>query len=103
MFAGEIVWDGTGQMLLPLPLGPAQDMAVMVHPPLPMPQNFEWQMHGYEANAVAINALTNARSNGLAHNFAFGYSYDAFVLLQPYMVGSYNTGLADIVVVFVRY
>jgi len=103
VFAGEIIWDGTGQMLFPTPLGPAQDMAIMVHPPAPMPQNFEFEMNGHEPQSVAVGALDQARQTGLVHTFIGGNSYDAFVLLQPYMVGSYNAGLADVIVFIVRY
>ena len=103
VFAGEIIWDGTGQMLFPLPLGPAADMGVHVNPPLPMPQNFEWEMNGYEPQSVALAALNEARETGLVHSFVGGNSYDAFVLLQPYMVGGYNAGLADVIVFVIRY
>ena len=103
VFAGEIVWDGTGQMLFPTPLGPAADMGIHVHPPLPMPQNFESELGGYEPQSVAIDALNEARETGLVHSFVGGNSYDAFVLLQPYMVGGYNAGLADVIVFVIRY
>jgi hypothetical protein len=100
VFAGEIIWDGQGQLLYPTPLDPAADL-LATGPLTIAPENAEYALFGLEAPAVGDLALEAVREMDLVRNWVAWCTYDALVLLHPYADGGYLPGAADIVVVLV--
>ncbi len=101
VFAGEIIWDGEGQLLYPTSLGPAADLLATSGVLTIAPENAEYALFGLEDAAVGDLALEAVREMDLVRNWVAWCTYDALVLLHPYSVGGYLPGAADIVVMLV--
>ncbi len=101
VFAGEIIWMGTGQLLFPTPLSPPTALQAVVNPPTIAPMQTELALGGYEVNAVGVAALDAVREMDYVKNWVAWGMYDALVYLHPYSVGAYNPAEADIVVILV--
>jgi hypothetical protein len=101
VFAGEIIWDGQGQLLYPAPLDPAADLLAVSGALTIAPENAEYALFGLEDPAVGDLALEAVREMDLVRNWVAWCTYDALVLLHPYAVGGYLPDAADIVVLLV--
>ncbi len=100
VFAGEIIWDGEGQLLHPTPLDPAADL--MATGPLTIaPENAEYALLGLEDAAVGDAAIEAVREMDLVRHWVAWCTYDALVLLHPYADGGYLPASADLVVMLV--
>ena len=101
VFAGEIIWDGQGQLLYPTSLDPAADLLATSGVLTIAPENAEYALLGLEDTAVGDLALEAVREMDLVRHWVAWCTYDALVLLHPYSVGGYLPEAADLVVLLV--
>ena len=100
VFAGEIIWDGEGQLLYPTPLSPAADL-LATGPLTIAPENAEYALLGLEDPAVGDAAIEAVREMDLVRHWVAWCTYDALVLLHPYSDGGYLPEAADLIVMLV--
>ena len=101
VFAGEIHWMGTGQLLYPMPLGDPADLQLLTGAPVIAPTSYEYALWGYEDTAVGDAALDAVRNMELVNQWVAWCTYDALVMLHPYSEGAYNPMSADLIVLLV--
>jgi len=101
VFAGEIIWMGTGQLLYPVPLGNPADLLVPAGVPTIPPNTYEYALWGYEDPSVGDAAIAAVRDMDLVKNWVAWCTYDALVVLHPYSEGAYDPMSADLIVLLV--